>query len=319
MGKLLEQFKKEFVTKRSSKEELAALEGNKQDPLAPYRNALEKKQSFEVSFALSTSEGTLSAVDKNGVKIILESDVLAKSLPYYKDSNKAKFIGGAFIVKATEIDEENCTVYVRSAWNSSHSTRNQLIGEIMADLDKGKEVVLPGVIIDVSDKKCMVDLLGAEILGIVNVKDWQKGYTRHLSAVVKKNEVYDFVVMRPLKERKGKTQAFKLTREPLTEDPWEELVKNTDIGKDSVVIVKCIDKPINKRFWWGVSPMIEGIELMGEFSTSIGRPMNGVTYRCKVTRFEPEKHVLQVVPFDIVDSGGIKDAVNFILDKKVFK
>jgi len=319
MGKFLDKYKNEFVTKHNGGAETEKFLSESKDPFEPYKRALEKNQSFEVKFQEVDSVGTLHALDRNGVKIILEAETLEKSLTYYPTSNKAKFVGRAFTVKVSEIDMENCIVYVRSAWNSAHSTRNKLIGEIKAELEHNEQLVLPGVIMDVTDKKCMVDLLGAEILGIININDWQNGYTRHLKAVVKKNEIYDFVVMRPLKERKGKTQAFKLTRVPITPDPWEEL-KKSSIGVDSLLVVQCVEKPVGRNFWWGVSPMINGIEIMGEFSTSIKRPLKGVSYQCKVNRYDPDNHKLQVVPFEVVDNGtGIVDAVNWIFDNKTYK
>lgn len=318
MGKLLKQFSEEMRTKFGMNEEVKPLFQEKvADPLKRYQEAFENKESFEVKFEQSGKDGTLSCIDNYGIKIVLDGDYLRKDLPYYEEANKASFIGVDFVVKIEKVDEAEGVVYVRSAYSNSQTTRQRLIREILSEVNKegGEMLVLPGRVINVSEKRAMIDLLGKGILGIINVNDWQVGYVRHLPKTIHKGEVYDFVVEKPLSNsERHRSLAFRLTRVPITEDPWEAIKKtNPDLAVDSVLTVKCIAKPSGKSYWWGISPMINGIEIMGDYSSSVARPYVGVTYKCRVKRYDPDQQKLQVVPFDIIDTaGGSKEAVKFI-------
>ena len=319
MGKLLQKYSDEMRGKQEAKtgaKKVDVLPVENNDPLKRYQEAMQNKQSLEIKFELSEKDGTLVAHDGYGVKIVYDGETIARDLPYYEESNKASFVGVDFVVKVVSVDEAAAVVYVRSAYSTSSATKAKLIKEILSEVGGDEQLILPGRIITVSEKRATVDLLGKGILGIIAVNDWQKGYVRHLPKVVKKGEVYDFVVEKPLQERnkQRRSLAFRLTRVPITEDPWELLKKNNPgLAVDSVISVKCIAKPAGKSYWWGISPMVEGIEIMGDYSNPIARPYVGVTYKCRITKFDPDNQKFQVVPFDIIDTpGGSKEAVKFI-------
>lgn len=321
MGKLLDKYSNELRSKVEGQATTRVIEENEKDPFARYREVFEKKQSFEVSFGMVDTDGTLSGIDQFGIKFILDGESLSKDLTYYAEGNKAKFIGVDFNVKIERIDEANGVIYVKSAYSNVHSTRQTLISEIMKELGSGNtNLVLPGRIVSVSEKRAMVDLLGKGILGFISVEKWQKGYVRHLPKVVKKNEVYDFLVVKPMPKKKNSSIAFRLSREEITEDPWVVLKRdNPGLGVDSIITVQCIAKPAGKSYWWGICPMVNGIEIMGDYTTSI-RPYVGVVYRCKVTRFDPDNQKFQVAPFDVIDSPtGTKESIKFISSKKYNK
>lgn len=286
------------------------------DPLERYKEALANNHRFEVTFGMVTASGTLYGRDEFGVTIILEGEDLARDLSYYSDANKSKFIGVDFVVKVASVDDERGIVYVRSAWSNAKDTRNKIIAEIFKELAKGKsDLVLPGRVMMVNERRALVDLLGKGILGIINVKDWECGYVRHLNQFVKKNDILDFVVQSPLPEKKNFTRGFRLTRVPLTSDPWKNIPVGLEVG--AAITVKCIDKPAGKSYWWGTTPFIEGIEVMGDYTTSIRRPLVGISYKCKITKLDAEKHKLQVAPFDIAASDtGTREAVKFIVSKR---
>lgn len=319
MGKLLQKYSDEMHGKQEAKtgvKKVVSAPADSKDPLARYQDAMKNKQSIEIKFELSEADGSLVARDSAGVKIVYDGDVVRRDMPYFEEANKASFIGVDFVVKIESIDEAAAIVYVKSAYSTSQATKTKLIREILSECDGEEMLVLPGRIITVSEKRALVDLLGKGILGIISVDNWQKGYVRHLQKTIHKGEVYDFVVQKPLpqKDRRKRSLAFRLTRVPITEDPWQLLKKNNPgLAVDSIITVKCISKPAGKSYWWGMSPMVEGIEIMGDYSNAITRPFVGATYKCRITKFDPDNQKFQVVPFDVIDTpGASKEAIRFI-------
>lgn len=321
MGKLIEQYAGE-LRGQSEKKVTKPKKVKVADPLERYNEAKEKKERFEVTFGYAAQDGTLYGQDEYGIKLVLDGEQLSKDLSYYSADLKANFIGTPFVVRVRDVDDEEGVVYLRSAWSDGKDTVNRIIAEIRAELareDRKEPLIIPGRILSVSEKSATVDLLGKGIIGIISVDNWQKGYVRYFKDVVHKNDVYDFVVRKELPRKdKSRPTAFSLTRKPITEDPWEHIPENLEVG--SVITVKCLGRPEGKTFWWGTSPMIEGIELMGDYSGSVPRPLVGTSYKCKITKLDPKKHRLQVVPFALASKDtGTKEAVEFITSKKTYK
>lgn len=320
--KVADEMKKKY-SKDSIKSGNALPEAAEKDPFARYRQAFEKKENFEVIFDASEGDGTLIGRDQYGIKLVLESEYLEKDLPGYESANKAHFVGVDFVVKVVSLDEAEGIVYLRSGYSNNSSMRSRLIREIFSELncnDRKEDdyLVLPGRIIKVDEKRALVDILGKGILGIIPANEWKNGYTRHLSKVVGKGEVYDFVVLRAKsKTNQHKNLAFELTRKPITEDPWMKLkINNSGLDVGSVISVKCISKPAGKSYWWGLSPMVEDIEIMGDYSTSISHPMNGCTYKCRIKRYDPDNQKFQVVPFEMIDTKeGTRTTVKFLTER----
>ncbi len=319
MGKLIEQYSSELRGQAESQPPVLDVKGVT-DPLERYQEAMDNKERFEVTFGYASNDGTLYGTDEFGVRLVIAGEQLAKDLSYYSAEHKASFVGTPFVVRVKEIDEENATVYLRTAWSDSKDTRNKLISEIRREIEKeDAQLVVPGRVIQVNEKRALVDILGRGILGIITVDNWQKGYIRYFSKTVQKNGVYDFVVKKELpKKAKTRTPAFILTRKPITEDPWQNIPPMLAVG--SVITVKCLDRPQGKTFWWGTSPMVEGIELMCDYTSSVPHPLVGVSYKCKIKKLEPEKHRLQAAPFVLASKDtGTKEAVEFIQSKKSYK
>jgi hypothetical protein len=319
MGKLIERFANELRGTSESEVAPLAKEGVS-DPFERYALAQEKKERFEVTFGATSPDGSLYGSDEFGVRLVLEKEQLMKDLTYYEVEYRANFVGTPFVVRVKSIDEEAGIVYLACAWSDSRHTVNQLIDEIKREIAKEDSMlVVPGRIINVSEERALVDILGKGILGIIKVENWKKGYVRYFTKTVQKNEIYDFVVVKELpRKSRSRTPAFALTRKPITEDPWKNIPEMLAVG--SVITVKCLGRPEGKTYWWGSSPMVEGIELMGDYTGAISHPLVGTSYKCKIKKLDPAKHRFQVVPFAIAGKDtGTKDAVEFIQSKKVYK
>lgn len=321
MGKLIDQFSKEL--RGQTKEEVKELntEGVS-DPFERYVAAQEKKERFEVTFGYAANDGALSGVDEFGVELILDGEQLSRDLSYYSVEHRASFVGVPFTVRVKEVDEEAGVVYLSTAWSDSKDTRARLIAEIERELKKREEsgdtepLVVPGRIMNVSEERALVDILGKGVLGIIKVQNWKKGYVRYFTKTVKKGDIYDFVIQKKLpRKSNSRVPAFALTRKPLTEDPWQNIPKKLQVG--TVITVKCLGRPQGKTYWWGSSPMVEGIELMADYTEKFARPIIGVSYKCKITTLDPVKHRFQVVPFALASKDtGTAESVEFIQSKK---
>ncbi len=295
MGKLIAKYStllKDEEQKNAKK--LSVVEAS--DPLERYREVKANHQPFIVMFNTATPEGTLVGEDEFGVYIVLENELLAKDLSYYNASIKNKFINIEFNVVVDDIDEKKNTVYVRSARSNRGTTRSKLIGEIISDLENGKEVMLPGRVVHVNERRVLVDILGQGILGINQIKHWTNGYLR-TPDMIKPGEIYDFIVTKKKPKGNHATQAFELRRDSIAEDPWKNIPEY--IKEDGVLPVECIERPDNKTYWWGRNDLVKGIEIMCDYTAKIGHPLIGAIYDCKIKKLDPEAHIFKVVPFDL--------------------
>ena len=72
-------------------------------------------------------------------------------------------------------------------------------------------------------------------------------------------------------------------------------------------MVRCVEKPVGKTYWWGVSERTPGIEIMGDFTVKLGNKdiIEGITYKCKIKEIEVsdnhKRNRFTVIPFGVSD------------------
>lgn len=321
MGKLIDQFttelKKDPLFKDTAgSEEVAKTKKAEKDRLAqalePFIEAEKGKERFDVIFGYADDAGNLFATDENGIRVILSAEELQKDLQWYRAWNKDKFIGTPFTVVVSKIDKKNGVVHVKNGRSASSPERVRLIREIDAELKRGTPVV-PCRVASVQENAVYLEICGSRILGICNVANWSKAYTREMTNAVKTGDIIEFAIQSKLPKKRGADVAYSLTRVPLTKDPWDQIPQ--DLFKpNAVMLVKCVDIPNNKSYWWGTSPLVPDIEIQGNFNDKFeGGVMRGVVYKCKIKVIDLEKRRFQVSPFEPVLSAN---AMNAILFKK---
>lgn len=281
------------------------------DPLARYKECAQNKNTFDVLFSFVAPNGDLSVKDENGVTVLLKADVLSKDLPFYDQRKRGIFLARTFTVRISEIDEATNTVYVRSGRSQRGSVKNQMISEIMGALKAGQQPKITGRVIKVNDSRALIDIAGKGILGICHISKWSSAYIRYLKETCKEGDIFDFRITKPLKRQKDKTQGFELSRLEFADDPWKNIPAEYAVP-EAVIAIRCVDRPKGKSFWWGVSHMIPGIEIMGDYTKRFDdvKVLAGITYKCKVTHVDLDKHVFKVVPFEVADSDA--DTLNAI-------
>ena len=323
MGKLIDQFSSElkkdplFIDKAGSEEAASTKKAVKErieEALKPFVEAEEAKERFDVIFGYADDIGNLYATDENGIRVVLPAEELQKDLDWYRSWVKDKFIGTPFTVAITKIDKKNGVVYVKSGRSSASPERVRLIREIDAELKKGVPVVVPCRVASVQSNAVYLEICGSRILGICNIANWSKAYTREMTNAVNTGDIIEFAIQSKLPKKKGADVAYSLTRVPLTKDPWEQIPQDF-FKENAVILVKCVDIPENKSYWWGTSPLVPEIEIQGNFNSKFeGGIMRDVTYKCKIKVIDLEKRRFQVSPFEPVQN---KNATNAILFKKM--
>ena len=292
-----------------------------EEPLGIYKDCLKNDESFDVRFSFVAPNGDLSLKDTAGVTIVLKNEVITQDLPYYDERTKSVFLGSAFTVKVQSVDEETSTVYVRSGRDNRNAIKGRLKRDILSELKSGNEPLVYGKVIMVNKVRAEVDLMGKGIRGICNVRDWSAGYVRDLRDVCHKGDILEFRVFGKIDATNKNPQRFILSRKSLSGDPWESLPKEYMV-ENAEIVVKCVDRPAGKSYWWGTSPLIPGIEIMGDYTQKFPNSvMNaGISYKCKVIRADVEKHRFQVVPFDVADADvNTEKAVRFYKSKEKVK
>lgn len=290
--------------KRSVKEGAHKLHEGKPevDIFENYKISKMKKKPLTVMFEYADSEGNLSLIDENGIRVSLSAKDFEKENTYYSKDIKERFLSLDVSVSVVEIDEVNKTVRVVPS-----VTRDQQKASLMRDifdaLKKGEHPRLYGDVMSVSDSRITVNILHKNILGIMSIKDWSPTYTSHFGAVVRPGEIIEFEIVGQAPKKPGADIAFTLSRKEIVVDPWTLL---PDFKEGDVLVVKCIDRPsgknIDRTYWWGTSKMAPGVEIMCDVNQRL-RLMNGASYKCRVRKFDKEKHVFQCNTFEVAHSG----------------
>lgn len=307
MGKLIDKYNKVYADRK----EKPASPKVKIDIFAPYKSALRENINLECKFDFADTEGNLVLTDENGITLILYKESFEKDAPYYNERLKDKFLGLTLIVRVQSINEKAKQVVVVSSVDSG-MIKGSLIKEVCVELEKGNKVEAWGSVTQIKPTKILVNIWNRNLLGFIDIRDWQTCYTRYLPSVVKVGDVIQFNIDQMAPKKKGKDYAFICDRKPFAPDPWESL---PDIKEGSSLIVQCIDRPKGKSFFWGISRMLPGIEVMGDYNKNI-RVMTSCCYKCKVTDYSQENHILKVVPFEQIDTGiGTAENVAFIHSK----
>lgn len=292
-------------------------------PLDIYKNAMEEGDYMEVPFDYASEDGSLSFTDKNGIRIVITAESLYQAMPYYDPHIKDKFLAGDFSVKIDHIDEKAGIVYVKSSRDTAHSTRAIISSEIRKQIEQAEKVdektgkasgdypVVYGTVVSIKDDTVYVNILDRGVLGLCNVKYWSQGWTTDIHDSAEIGKAFEFqavgIVTTKSKTEEARRQTgargtmFLLNREGVTMDPWKRSALN-GLKENDVMLIKCVRRPEKERFWWGLAKNVPDLQIMCDYNQNL--PVSiGRYYKCKVTRFDPERHILQAVPFFETDEG----------------
>lgn len=275
-----------------------------------YKEILDKNKDIEVVFDFADDKGGLLRTDDNGIRLILTGEEIDKRAKGSKDVQKTALVGKPINVRVISVDEKEKDVYLSMA-----PTQDDMKGNIMRaiydELKKGKHPVLWGTVLTINHRKLTVNILQKDILGIMPVSEFKNGYIRDLTKAVQRGEPIQFEVIGEAPRPKGTPMAFMVSRKRITGDPWDNI---KEVAPGSVILVKCIDKPRGRSFYWGKFSGAPDIEIMCDYNSKFAILM-GATYKCVVKEFNRNEHIFKVKPFELVPEG-IHTAVNATYIKK---
>lgn len=316
MGKILQRANDKIAEKlgiEAVERRTNAFVASDSDIFTMYENMMEEKKPMQMQFSACDRDGTFSSRTNDGILIIMSSSDTLEGFPYFEAYFASLFLGYSYEVLITRVDRENKRVYVKSARNGQFSSKKNCIHEIINELEKGNKPKVWGKIVSVREDKAFVDILGMHILGIVDRRHWhwKKGFTRRIDAVCHPGEFYEFEITHKCARKPGKDQAFLLERRNLAENPWEQVPRDI-VKRGAIIRVKCVDIPEGKSYWWGVSDIAPGIEIVCDFPKTDNpiRVFSDITYKCRVKSFAvkgidgAEKNTFRVACTDVSDEAA---------------
>lgn len=257
-----------------------------------YKYLMEQKVAFECSFDVRRPDNSYMTIS-DGVVIIMERPN-SRSV----GKNADHVIGKKFKVVVKDIDAKNNIVYVETVEHVD-STQLRLKDCIDMELNKGKKVLVTGRVVAIYPRVVLVDIFDKGLTGGCFIVNWRKGYVRNLEAECKIGEYYDFYIVDKAIV-KGK-ERYQLDRKDLVKDEWDVLAENKMLleilENKGTIVLQCIQLPEGKTYWWGVSETIKGIEIMCDYTTSLGKIQFGEYYLCKVDKFDLEKRIIRCTPY----------------------
>ena len=285
----------------------------KDDYLKKYEDYMENGKIISVKFETCGRDGTFVGADKDGVILVMSSNVTIEHLPYFKPHMAGKFVGYSYDVRVVRVEREQKRVYLESAKVSRiQSTEGQIVNELKRALESGEKPLVWGKITAVNEKTAHISILGERVHGVVDVRFWQNSYVRKLTNVCKEGEYYNFHVTRVI-DNQGKAPVFFLNRKELADDPWE-LIPMDLINVGAQIFVTCEENPKDGRTWWGTSRITPGIEIMGLYQRNENKPTGerldvipGITYRCTIIQLKTKEEdfkgngVFVVMPVSVCD------------------
>lgn len=257
-----------------------------------YKYLMEQKVAFECSFDVRRPGNSYMTIS-DGVAIIMER-------PNNRSvgKNADHVIGKKFKVVVKNIDTKNNIVYVETVEHVD-STQLRLKDCIDTELSNGKKVLVTGRVVAIYPRVVLVDIFDKGLTGGCFILNWRKGYVRNLEAECKIGDYYDFYIVDKTIV-KGK-ERYQLDRKDLVKDEWDVLAENKmllDILENKgTIVLQCIQLPKGKTYWWGVSETIKGIEIMCDYTRSLGKIQFGEYYLCKVDKFNLEKRIIRCTPY----------------------
>ncbi len=303
----------------------AVLGEDSKDPLDFYKMLKSENKATEVVFDNALADGTLTLMDpyKNEIILPLADGVKLSEAQLFR--YRGYHIGTPVVVTVERIDEENHKVYVKRSQEKS-SIQQELNSEIFRRLESKRKagtnepIIVSGRIFAVNENMAFVDIYNKRIVGVISRQQWNKGYTRNMKSSCKVGAWYDFEVLGKDGDRRRRSNhslQWNLSRKNISSDPWENIPDSLKITGNTLV-VKCVEVPKMKSYWWGVSERVEGVEIMGAFNDNADfRLREGVSYKCKIRKVDPENKKFRVVPYEVADTnGGVLHLESFMKEKK---
>lgn len=289
--------------------------------IADYKKLQKDKTPFAVTFQSRDDKSNFSAY-KDGICIYLSRREFRKVFDVnVRPATYNVLLQNESQVVVVDVDEETKTVDVSFANAGAAGVRTRRPSQkelVMRELNKavgnGEAVRVQGRVLTVYDDRMGVDIFDLHILGFLYINQWSESFTRSLKDVAKVGDILSFDVTKKADKRPDREQAWLLSRKAIVGNVWDNL--NTDglVEGSSTLIVECVDKPVDKSYWWGKCDRLPGVPIMCNYSdrfSSKDGVVVGLNYVCKLKVFQVDvkdkkDRVIKVSPFDITQKDADK-------------
>lgn len=296
MNQLLERLNNNMKTKVENNPAAA----EKSDFLSAYKALMESGEPINVKFVSVNSDGTHLATDDNNVNLrMLKEDMHLNT--YQKRAGSMLGVNLTAVVK--DIDEESNTVYFAMSRKKSTISAT-VVSEIRKDLARKRPVRIYGKVLEVFPAKgralgnAWVRLLDQDVIGNIDVRDWAPYFVHNLEDVCIEGETYEFDVIGVYStDKKTGNTIWKLSRRDIAADPWK-MISEDDFAVGNVILIKAVEKPEGKSYFWGTSPLVPDISIMCNYNSKF-RITNGAYYKCKIDKLDIPNRFFRVSPFEV--------------------
>lgn len=261
-------------------------------------------RSISVTFLTCDKDGNLLTEDAEGIKLMLTANTMKKANASYSTPTAEMLLATELSLTIGEVDDESRTVYFNAPKTQAENSRARyaIISNLRRRLEQKQHPVVIGRILKVGTDAAQVDILCSDVRGVIYKNDLTHGYVRSARAIIAEGELCEFEVIKEKKTSYSRGPVFRLSRKNLVEDPWKKIP--TSIAENSSIIVKCIDVPAGKSYWWGTSELAKGIEIMGNRNSKI-ELVEGKYYQCRVRVLDRNEKIFKVSIYKEVDNVGI--------------
>lgn len=307
----LQSLNSKFENEVKAGEQLVVSDG-REELFKKYEIAAASKQLVKEAFTSCDMDGTFTRYE-NGILFVLPGESLSNAGRSVNVYATASLLNVNLSVRVASVDREAGKITFEMPSMGKGALRKAINHEIELGLEGGKRVAVWGRVTKVHANRATVDILGQGILGLIDNIEWQQIYTRSLIGQCQVGELYKFEIYKPALQRPGADRAWILTRRYITDNPWDKL-DFTSLSRGGIIVVKCVEKPIDKTFWWGISDRVPGIEIMGDYTgrfSKDGRMVEGISYLCKIedVRCVPgniKANRFKVIPFGVAPADMTK-------------
>jgi len=288
------------------------LAGKSEDPFAIYEERKAKNHNFEIKFSMSNKAGDLYMLDENRIRVILPMENLQKSDHFYNERMRGNYVGIKLLEVAVDyIDRDKREVYLKSG-RVTGSIIKSVREELNAEINRRGELLhmgqIPepymvyGIVQKVNEDRteALVRLFGQNIYGMVRVDHWGKYYTRTIPAGAEDDNIPRPFDLTGTIKYDGRI-IYRLSAKRFGDDSWGH-IPDYLLEEKSVWVVQCLEKPKDKKHWWGKTDGID-IELVGNYSSKFDVEV-GKSYLCTLKRGNSKNHTLIVTPFKELDRKG---------------
>ena len=245
-------------------------------------------KSLEPSYEPKLSESLVDVPLNVRIKEIKDDGLIILSL----SDNKGKNISNK-IKEGKKWDESKGEALERSLLK--RLTKNE------GEFKRSQYPVVYAYVTLVKKDAIYVDILKTGVVGKITRLYFRSQYTRDLTYFVKEGDVLQAQVCGYLTLKGTDKHMFLLSTRRYVPDSWniiKKLHSDHELLVGECIFLTCVEKPKDKSYFWGISSVAPGIEIMCDYTKKFSRSIvtEGETYKTIIDRLNIKEKKFRVKP-----------------------